>query len=376
MAGIYLHIPFCRKACHYCNFHFSTQTKFIPDMVWAMQKELTLRRAYLGNQSIQSIYFGGGTPSLLTAEQLNSLLESIRSLWVVDADAEITLEANPDDFTLEKVADWKACGINRLSIGVQSFRDEDLLWMNRAHQAAQAEQAIQMAQSSGIENLTIDLIYGTPGLSDQDWKKNVQKLIELGVPHVSCYALTVEPKTALDHQIQTGKISGPDPETQARHFLQLQEWLEQAGFDHYEISNFGKPGYYSRHNRSYWQGIPYLGIGPSAHSFDGLSRQWNIAHNASYMQGITMGTPLFEKEELTQTQRWNEYVMTALRTQEGVRLDYLQDHFPASWIDLLKEQIEVYRERGQITKFHTHFVLTKNGKLFADGIAADLFRCD
>jgi oxygen-independent coproporphyrinogen III oxidase len=376
MAGIYLHIPFCRKACHYCNFHFSTQTKFMPNMVLAMQQELTLRSTYLGNESIQSIYFGGGTPSLLATEQLHALLQTIRSLWVVDEHAEITLEANPDDFSIEKVIAWKTIGINRLSIGVQSFRDEDLLWMNRAHVAAQAENAIHMAQSNGIDNLTIDLIYGTPGLSDLDWEKNVQKLIELGVPHVSCYALTVEPKTALDHHIQTGKIAAPDPETQARHFLQLQEWLEQAGFDHYEISNFGKPGYYSKHNRSYWQGIPYLGIGPSAHSFDGKSRQWNIAHNAHYMQGIEQGIPIFEKEDLTQTQRWNEYVMTALRTQEGVRLDYLEAHFPADWIELFKKQIELYRERGQITAFQTHFVLTKKGKLFADGIAADLFQCD
>lgn len=286
MAGIYLHIPFCKQACYYCNFHFSTSLAQKDAMVQAILREIQLQQNYLDGLAVSSIYFGGGTPSILPEEDLQALLQALHQHFNITPDAEITLEANPDDLTAAKLAALKAAGINRLSIGVQSFHEEDLQWMNRAHNSQQATQCITLAQAAGFENITIDLIYGGPTLSDEGWAANVQQAIALKVPHLSCYALTVEAGTALDHFIKKKKMAAVDTDKAARHFEQLMQWMQAAGYEHYEISNFALPGWHSRHNSSYWQGKSYLGIGPSAHSFNGTSRQWNIANNTAYILSL------------------------------------------------------------------------------------------
>ena len=290
MAGIYLHIPFCRQACHYCNFHFSTSLNRKNDFVAALLKEMEGRRDYIGTAPVETVYFGGGTPSLLTEEELQQIMGRIRELFPLTPDAEITLEANPDDITTSgKLKAWKQAGINRLSIGIQSFWEEDLRWMNRAHDATQAANSIRMAQDEGLDNISVDLIYGGPTLPDDHWEKNVTQAIASGIPHLSCYALTVEPRTALDKMIHQKKKAAVNPDDQARQFLLLMRWLGAAGYEHYEISNFALSGHRSRHNSSYWQGTPYLGLGPSAHSYNGSSRQWNVANNTQYIDGISAG---------------------------------------------------------------------------------------
>ena len=373
MAGIYIHIPFCRQACNYCNFHFSTTLTLKDALVDAILLELRERKNYLKNTTIQTIYFGGGTPSLLSIQQISSILETIQLHYTVAADAEITLEANPDDITAELVNAWNQLGINRLSIGIQSVFDEDLVWMNRAHHAQQAKSSIAIAQQNGIHQITIDLIYGSPSLSDEKWKSNVQTAIDFGITHLSCYALTVEPKTSLHHMIATKKLPEVDPEQGSRQFMLLMEWMEAAGFDHYEISNFAKPGFQSKHNTAYWQGKHYSGIGPSAHSFNGESRQWNVANNALYIQGITQNAPIFEIEWLTPIQQLNEYIMTALRTREGINTEWIAEQFGSHHKDALIKNASKYVPTHQIKMEGSYVQLTREGKLFADGIAADLF---
>lgn len=373
MAGIYVHVPFCRKACHYCNFHFSTSTKYLNDFVVALQKEIDLQKHYL-NQPVTTLYFGGGTPSLLPLESLNLIMSSIHKMYNTTGLIEITLEANPDDITIEKLQAWKQMGINRLSIGVQSFLNEDLVWMNRAHDADQAQNCIRLAKQNDFENITIDLIYGTPTLSDASWEHNLQMAADLQIPHLSCYALTVEPKTALDTMINQKKLQGVDPEKQAVHFNMLQQFAASAGYEQYEISNFAKPGFRSRHNSSYWQGVPYLGLGPSAHSFNGLSRQWNIANNALYIQSLNDGNVPFEKELLTTEQRLNEYIMTSLRTIEGINLTYLQENFGATNREAIMLAATPYINNATAQIAGNSLQLTSKGKFLADGIASDLFQ--
>lgn len=372
MAGIYIHIPFCKRACHYCNFHFSTGTQMIAPMSDAIIKEIKLRKDYL-SEPIQTIYFGGGTPSILPQGDLERMLSAIHQYFAVAADAEITMEANPDDITNERLTNWKNAGVNRLSIGIQSFFEEDLVWMNRAHNATQALECITMAQACGITNITIDLIYGTPTLTDEKWQANVARAIELGVPHLSCYALTVEPKTALETMIAQHKLEDVDPEKQGRHFELLMQWLSDAGYEHYEISNFAKPGFRSQHNSSYWTGAHYLGIGPSAHSFNGGSRQWNIANNALYLQSLEKDEVPAEIEDLTPVQQLNEYIMTSLRTREGLSLDKVLVHWGKDIATSLDSLVGVYVTEGKMVRENNHLVLTPSGKLFADGIASDLF---
>jgi oxygen-independent coproporphyrinogen-3 oxidase len=372
MAGIYIHIPFCKKACHYCNFHFSTNSSNKPAMVQAIVKEAKLRAAYI-HEGINTIYFGGGTPSLLMVDDCRLMIETMRQLFMVDAGAEITLEANPDDITGEKLAAWKQAGINRLSIGIQSFIEEDLRWMNRAHNAAQALQSIKLAQQAGFDNITIDLIYGTPTLTDEQWYQNVQTAIALNVAHLSCYALTVEPKTALDKMIAAHKTAGVDSEKQSRHFELLMQWLNEAGFEHYEISNFAKPGMRSKHNSSYWQGKHYLGLGPSAHSYNGNSRQWNIANNALYIKNIEQGTVAYEIEHLTTAQQLNEYIMTSLRTNDGLWLQYIRERWGKAEEGRLLNDAASFINDKRMAMQNNHLVLTNKGRLFADGIAAALF---
>jgi oxygen-independent coproporphyrinogen-3 oxidase len=390
MAGIYLHIPFCRQACHYCNFHFSTSLQGMNDFVPALLKEMDLRADYLGPSKVGTVYIGGGTPSLLDPAALNLLLDRLRKLFILEPDPEITLEANPDDMTdRQKLNAWRSAGINRLSVGVQSFFDDDLRWMNRAHDAAQAADAIRLAQDQGLDNISIDLIYGGPTLPDDRWESNVRRAIGLEIPHLSCYALTVEPRTSLDKMIRRRQKQDVDPDDQARQLLLLMEWTAEAGYEHYEISNFARPGRRSRHNSAYWQGIPYLGLGPSAHSYDGASRQWNIANNAKYItalagghvggsedeQGTESGLAgiVAEREILTSVQRLNEYIMISLRTMEGCDFQHIKNQFGKQAAQEIIKKTERYVLEGKAVMTEDRVFLTSQGKLLADRITADLF---
>lgn len=373
MAGIYIHIPFCRKACTYCNFHFSTNHQLINQVIDSIGKEISLQGKYL-SAPIETIYLGGGTPSLLNQSQLETLFNKVRSNFTVLPNAEVTLEANPDDIDEAQLNGWVELGINRLSIGIQSFRDLDLQWMGRAHNANQALNCIKLAQQAGIENISIDLIYGIPGLSDADWSKNIDYAISSGVTHLSCYALTVEPKTALAHKINQQSIPDVDAAHQANHFQILQEKIDAAGFEQYEISNFSLPGKRSKHNSNYWSGKHYLGLGPSAHSFNGLSRQWNINNNALYIQSLSKGIIPFELENLTLTQQINEYIMTALRTIEGIQANKINAIAGKLIFDEILLDALPYIKEGLINLQNDRICLSPNGKFMADGIAANLFR--
>jgi oxygen-independent coproporphyrinogen-3 oxidase len=373
MAGIYIHIPFCKQACNYCNFHFSVNNSLLPRMVEAIVFEANLQKHYL-KDSVETIYFGGGTPSLLSNTQLTAILHGINAAFPISTNAEITLEANPDDITQEKLGFWKWAGINRLSIGVQSFFEEDLVWMNRAHNAQQAIHCIELAQKEGFNNISIDLIYGGPSLSDENWEKNLSTCFDLGIPHLSAYALTVEPKTALAKQIKAKTLMNIDLEKQATHFNMLVNLTAKAGLDHYEISNFAVPGNKSKHNTSYWSGKHYLGLGPAAHSFNGTSRQWNIANNNLYLASIQQNTIPFEIEQLTAIQQLNEYIMTALRTSEGIDLEKIKDIGGEIALKKLITDAEKYLRSLSIEQNKNHLTLTREGKFFADGIAADLFQ--
>jgi oxygen-independent coproporphyrinogen-3 oxidase len=381
LAGIYIHIPFCKQACHYCNFHFTTSLRHKNELVAALLKEIELQNssltslagdskysAYLGDERIETIYLGGGTPSLCTTNEVQSILKKIYSSFEVADNTEITLEANPDDITVEKLQDWKEAGINRLSIGIQSFFEEDLQWMNRAHNSKLAIDNLELAKKY-IDNITIDLIYGTPLLTNEKWKQNVDTAISYNIPHLSCYALTVEPKTTLHKMIRQHKAEDVNPDKQSEQFLLLMQWMEDGGYEHYEISNFAKPGFRSQHNSSYWRGKKYLGIGPSAHSFNGLSRQWNVSNNNSYIESINRGIIPFEKEELTPKQKLNEYIMTSLRTMEGLNFTIVGE---AAGFEL-RAAGKKYIESGKMIEENNFLKLTKEGKLLADGIAADLF---
>lgn len=373
MAGIYLHIPFCRKACHYCNFHFSTTHHRIPEMMRAIGREALLRKPYL-NETVDTIYWGGGTPSLLEIQDIQQILQLLQTHYSISPQAEITLETNPDDITPEKLAAWREAGINRLSIGIQSFEEQDLQWMNRAHTAAQSIRSIEQAKEAGFTNITIDLIYGTPGLTDEHWEKNIETALALQIPHLSCYALTVEPKTALAEMIRKQTIQDVDTEQQARQFAILTEKTAEAGMEQYEISNFAQPGFRSRHNSSYWQGKTYLGLGPSAHSFNGVSRQWNIANNSLYLAGIEKGKLPFEQEILTETQQLNEYIMTGLRTIEGISLEKVTAVWGSDKAAAIQKAAEKYIVQGKVRFSGDALQLEEAGKFFADGIAADLFQ--
>lgn len=373
MAGIYLHIPFCKQACHYCDFHFSTNTKTQAALVEAMQRELHLRRDFLPEQAIKTIYFGGGTPSILSGDELGRLLSAIHALWDVAADAEVTLEANPDDLTPEKLEVLRQAGINRLSIGIQSFVQEHLDWMNRAHNANQAAQCIDAAQQAGFDNLTVDLIYGFPLLSDEQWSDNIQRVIDRKVPHISCYSLTVEPHTALAHFIAAGKTQPPDDAQSIRHFDILLDTLEAAGYSHYEISNFALPGHESRHNRSYWTGAGYLGIGPSAHSFDGQRRCWNVRNNHRYIQSLKEGTFAPECETIDQQTAYNEYLLTRLRTAAGIDTTAIYSRFGIDFNTTFKRQIARLSAEEKLEQDGDNFRLTRLGKCWADDIAASFF---
>lgn len=373
MAGIYIHIPFCKQACNYCDFHFSTSLKNKDGFLIALKKEIELQKDYLSNETISTIYFGGGTPSLLSETELMSVFEMLHREFVIAPTAEITLEANPDDITKEKINELKHTPVNRLSMGIQSFFDEDLKLMNRAHTSKEAETAVKLSQDKGFENITIDLIYGIPTLTNQNWKHNLNTTFDLEVKHISAYCLTVEPKTALAHQIKTGKISNVDEQQSSEHFEMMLEEMNKHGFTQYEISNFCKPGFHSKHNSSYWLKENYLGLGPSAHSFNGTSRQWNISNNPLYIQALLKGEMNFEKEELTSNQRYNEYILTSLRTMWGSDLGYIEKVFGIPYLTHCMAEARPYLESKKLLLKENKLFLSDQGKLFADKIASELF---
>ncbi|MBO9570971.1 MAG: radical SAM family heme chaperone HemW [Chitinophagaceae bacterium] len=369
MAGIYIHIPFCKRACNYCNFHFSTSMKLRNDFLSSLLKEIALRKNYIGGELVETIYFGGGTPSLLSTEELSAIFNELSKHFSISSFVEITFEANPDNIDINSLLLWKSLGINRLSIGVQSFFDEDLIWMNRVHSADQAIGCIQSARDAGIDNFSIDLIYGGPTLTDEKWMSNLERAVSLKIPHLSCYALTVEPSTALDVMIRKKKAAPVNTEDQARQFLLMTDYLQAAGYEHYEISNLALPGKRSQHNSSYWRGVKYLGLGPSAHSFNGSTRQWNVANNALYIQSLNNNEIPFEIETLSDEQRFNEYIMTALRTIEGVDINRAR---AISKSDLI-QQSQQFIDKKWVKIIDNKIMLTREGKLFADGIASELF---
>lgn len=375
MAGIYIHIPFCRKACHYCNFHFSTQTQHINAFVEALLIEIELRGNYI-NSPIQTIYFGGGTPSLLSAEQIITIVQKLQTNFDLTQLKEFTLEANPDDISSDNLLFWKNMGVNRLSLGIQSFQNEALAWMNRAHEVNQSHQAIQMAQDAGFNNISIDLIYGTPHYTKEHLLADLKNIEEYKIPHVSCYALTVEEKTALHSMIEKGKMQNVATEVQAEHFEIIVDYLNNIGFEHYEISNFAKPGNRSKHNSSYWKGVPYIGLGPSAHSYNGTSRQWNVANNALYMQSLEKRELTFEIEQLHQATQYNEYMMISLRCIEGFDLKHIESSFGKAYVEHTQSVIQILQAQDIFEQTNNGYCLNKSAKFLADGIAAEFFIVD
>jgi oxygen-independent coproporphyrinogen-3 oxidase len=373
MAGVYFHIPFCKQACHYCDFHFSTSFKHKDEMLEAMLQEIRLQANYLEKEAIETLYFGGGTPSLLEADDIKALIDEIAKLHTISDKAEITLEANPDDLNVKKVNELRNTPINRFSIGIQSFHEEDLKWMNRAHTASEADSSIKRVQDAGFENITADLIYGFPLLTDTKWKANIDKLISYNIPHISAYSITVEPKTALAHFIKGGKQPAMDEGQSANQFHILSDMLAAAGFEHYEISNYARSQSYAIHNTNYWRSKPYLGIGPSAHSFNGKQRQWNINNNAQYISNLIKRIIPAEIENLTLQDKINEYIMTSLRTMWGMDLNLVEHLYGYDYRKKIVDKIARFEETDHAILNNNSITLTFNGKLIADQIAADLF---
>ncbi len=390
MSGIYIHIPFCKQACHYCDFHFSTNLKKKEEMVLALAKEIQLRKSEFQDEIVETIYFGGGTPSILSIEDLRFLIDEVYRNYKVVENPEITLEANPDDLHLDFARfdyetdlsvraksrtifeAYKEIGINRLSIGIQSFFEDDLKMMNRAHNAEEAKKCLETA-TQYFDNISIDLIYGVPEMSNEKWLQNVETALSFGVPHISSYALTVEPKTALHSFIQKGIIPQPDDEVAQEHFHILVDKLSENGFIHYELSNFGKENYFSKNNSSYWLGKKYIGIGPSAHSYDGKNRCWNVSNNSLYIKSIQENKLPIEIETLTKTDRYNEYIMTGLRTIWGVSIERVEQEFGKTYLDYLNKQAAKFIEDHLLFVDENILRTTKKGKFLSDGIASDLF---
>ncbi len=372
MAGIYIHIPFCRKACTYCDFHFSTNMGTAERVYTAMRRELEHRATYLKGDPVGTIYFGGGTPSLVPPGRLQQMLEKIHELYPVSSEAEITLEANPDDVTVEQLSIWKGLGITRISVGIQSFREDRLRFMGRSHDAERSIKSIEAIAAAGFRSWTMDLIYGLPDMSMAEWDEQLTIALDHGMPHLSAYCLTVEERTALAHQVRKGLVTMPEDAMQSAQFDRLIDRMEQAGLVQYEISNFSVPGHFSRHNSAYWEGVHYLGIGPSAHSFNGTHRQWNRSNNVIYAEALEIGKDWWEQEELTARDRTNERLLTGLRTMAGVDLDRLE-------LDALGMNSAAYKkhqEVGYLTVENGRLLLTRAGRHFADRIASDLFVTD
>ncbi|QKJ61653.1 radical SAM family heme chaperone HemW [Flavobacterium sp. M31R6] len=372
MSGIYIHIPFCKQACHYCDFHFSTSMKKKEEMVLAIAKELQMRKSEFHNELVETIYFGGGTPSRLQIADLRLQIDLIYKNYQVAKNPEITLEANPDDLSVEYLIELSKIGINRLSIGIQSFFEDDLVMMNRAHNSAEAKKCLEEA-TQYFDNISLDLIYGIPGMSNEKWKQNIETALSFGIRHISSYALTVEPKTALNKLIQTGKIAKPNDESAQEHFAILVETLEANNFIHYELSNFGKTNYFSKNNSAYWLGKKYIGIGPSAHSYDGISRSWNVSNNSLYLKSIQEDKLPNEIEILSVNDRYNEYIMTGLRTIWGVSLNRIETEFGTEYLDYLHKQAQKFISDDLLFIDDGILKPTPKGKFLTDGIASDLF---
>ena len=371
-AGIYIHIPFCKQACHYCDFHFSTSLKKKDEMILALAKEIEMRKSEFQNEIVETIYFGGGTPSILPISDLKFLIDEVYRNYKVAENPEITVEANPDDLSEERIIELLKNKVNRLSIGIQSFFEDDLKLMNRAHNSEEAQKCLEIA-TQYFDNISLDLIYGIPGSSNEKWKQNIEKALSFGIPHISSYALTVEPKTALDKFIQKGIIKAPDNEVAQEQFHILVATLKENGFIHYELSNFSKPDYFSKNNSSYWLGKKYIGIGPSAHSYDGKNRGWNISNNGLYIKSIQANEIPIETENLTETDRYNEYIMTGLRTIWGVSLARIEQEFGEKFLTYLNNQSVKFIADDLLSLSDGILTTTKKGKFLTDGIASDLF---
>ncbi len=372
MSGIYIHIPFCKQACHYCDFHFSTNLKKKDEMVLALAKEIEMRKSEFQDEIVETIYFGGGTPSILEISDLKLLIDAVYKNYKVVQNPEITVEANPDDLTENRIIELSKNKVNRLSIGIQSFFEDDLQLMNRAHNVEEAMKCLEIA-THYFDNISIDLIYGVPEMSNEKWLQNIETALSFGVPHISSYALTVEPKTALHSFIQKGIIPQPDDEVAQEHFQILVDKLSENGFIHYELSNFGKENYFSKNNSSYWLGKKYIGIGPSAHSYDGKNRGWNVSNNSLYIKSIQENKLPIEIETLTKTDRYNEYIMTGLRTIWGVSLERIEQEFGKTYLDYLNQQAAKFIEDHLLFVDDNILRTTKKGKFLSDGIASDLF---
>lgn len=373
MAGLYIHIPFCRQKCHYCNFYSLASQKYVNQVVEALLQEIRLQKRYLGSEKLNTVYFGGGTPSLIGVGDVNRIIGLVHEVFDVADDAEITLEANPDDINPTYLDELGTTLINRLSIGIQSFDDKDLSYLHRRHNGEKALSAIKQVLAKGFDNLSCDLIYGIPGASDETWTENIKTLVNLKISHISAYSLTVETGTSLDFLIKKGKYSAVDEEKTIAQFSILMDMLEKHGYEHYEISNFSLPGKKSKHNSAYWTGEKYLGIGPSAHSFDGKSRQWNVSNIKTYLDFLQQGSLSFEKEILTKTQKYNEYILTSLRTSRGVDLNRITLDFGKKYHNHFLNESKPFTANGWLIIDEQKATLTRLGKFFADQVASGLF---
>jgi oxygen-independent coproporphyrinogen-3 oxidase len=381
MAGIYIHIPFCKSKCAYCNFFSLASESKINDYVEALKKEIVLRKNYLGGEIVKTIYFGGGTPSLLSVKNIEEILELLNKNYEIISSPEITLEINPDTIDREKMFSLKQIGVNRMSVGIQSFDDEDLRYLGRRHDSRHAMQVLEDIKQTDFEKITLDLIYGMPTLTEEKWNKNLDIFFSTGITHLSAYALTVEPKTILGQRIEKGELQSVSEEDTIRHYNILVDRTKENGFEHYEISNFAKEGFRSQHNSIYWRDEKYLGLGPSAHSYDGISRQWNISNLTKYIQLVGDAETqrrrdaelFYEKEILSTEDKFNEYVMTSLRTSWGCDIEKIERDYGKSYAHHFLKNIKKYLENGEMLKENNTYFLSEEGKLFADGIAADLF---
>jgi oxygen-independent coproporphyrinogen-3 oxidase len=373
MAGIYIHIPFCKSKCAYCNFFSLASESKINDYVEALKKEIVLRKNYLGGETVKTIYFGGGTPSILSVKNIEEILELLNKNYEIVSSPEITLEINPDTIDREKMSSLKKIGVNRMSVGIQSFDDEDLRYLGRRHDSRHAMQVLEDLKQTDFEKITLDLIYGMPTLTEEKWNKNLDIFFSTGITHLSAYALTVEPKTILGQRIEKGELQSVSEEETIRHYNILVERTKENSFEHYEISNFAKEGFRSQHNSIYWRDEKYLGLGPSAHSYDGKSRQWNISNLTKYIQLVGDAELFYEKEILSTEDKFNEYVMTSLRTSWGCDIEKIERDYGKSYAHHFLKNIKKYLENGEMLKENNTYFLSEEGKLFADGIAADLF---
>jgi oxygen-independent coproporphyrinogen-3 oxidase len=371
--GIYFHVPFCKQACTYCDFHFSTQTKLLEKMVLAQTAELIHYAEKYVESQVETIYLGGGTPSLMGVQFLSRWLESVHKYYRVAASCEITLEINPDDITDEKIQHWKEIGVNRFSVGIQSFDDEVLRWMNRAHSGEQSRLGLQMLQDAGFDNISVDLIYGHGKLNHSEWLRDVHQFISLQIPHISAYALTVEPRTLLHHQLQQGIYTGQEDEQTVKEFMHLHQELGLNGYGHYEVSNYAKPGFESKHNQSYWEGHQYLGIGPSAHSFDGRNRRYNVANNPQYIQWVEAGQwdKIVQWDKLDEKAKWNEMWLIGLRTRKGVNLQLIRSN--ALYVKSMDDNIQKWIRSEHLIIHGNHLTCTPSGWLVMDLILLDFF---